>query len=285
MNLKTFYHHLKSGFGAGGFDSADLEARWIVVHVTGATIVDIMATPDTPVTAAQIQAAEDILKRRLAGEPLSRIFGEREFRGLPFYLSPDTLDPRPDTEVLVEAALAYAATLTEPPRILDMGTGTGCILLSLLHALPNAYGVAVDLSPGAVDVARQNARRHGVESRADIRCGSWFEPIRADEQFHIIVSNPPYIRESVIESLSPEVKNHDPILALSGGFDGLAAYKAIMGDLKKHLFSGGRAFFEIGFDQAEDLARLVDDSHATLIRTQADYGGNPRVVEITYGEN
>lgn len=285
MSIGLFYRDIKHQLGAGGVNSADLEARWIVAHVTGATMADIVAAPDTPVTAAQFQAAEDILKRRLAGEPLSRIFGMREFRGLSFSLSPDTLDPRPDTEVLVEAVLAYAATLTEPPRILDLGTGTGCILISLLHAIPNAYGVAVDLSPGAVDAARQNARRHGVESRADIRCGSWFEPIRADEQFHIIVSNPPYIREAVIESLSPEVKNHDPILALSGGIDGLAAYKVIMGDLKKHLFSGGRAFFEIGFDQAEDLARLVGDSHATLIRTQADYGGNPRVVEITYGEN
>jgi release factor glutamine methyltransferase len=285
VSTDALYRRLKAVLAEGGVDSAPLEARWIVTHVTGRTMADILAAPDTPVTDEQRGAAEEILTRRLAGEPLSRIFGAREFRGLSFELSPDTLDPRPDTEVLVERALAYAATVPGPLRILDLGTGTGCILIALLHVLPGATGVAVDLSPGAAEMAKRNARANGVETRMDVRCGSWFEPVRADETFHIIVSNPPYIRESVIESLSPEVKNHDPILALSGGIDGLAAYKAILRDLKKHLFPGGRAFFEIGFDQAEDLARLVDDSHATLIRTQADYGGNPRVVEITYGEN
>src|SRR5690606_22717337 len=159
-----------------------------------------------------------------AGEPVSRIIGRKEFWGLAFKVTPDTLDPRPDTETLVEAALGWARAQARPLSILDLGTGTGCILIALLRELPAARGLGVDISEAALAVSRENAASHGVAGRAEFRQGNWFAALNPGESFDLVVSNPPYIAESALESLAAEVKNHDPRAALTDEKEGLEAY-------------------------------------------------------------
>lgn len=274
---------IRDALVAMGVDTAALDARLLVMRGAGFSGADLITNGRTPLPQEAIEKIENMASRRLAGEPVSRILGEKEFWSLSFKVSPDTLDPRPDTETLVAAALKNTP-LDAPIRILDLGTGTGCILISLLTELPHATGVAVDINPGALAVAKENASRHGVGSRIDFRHGSWFEPIQNDESFHLIVSNPPYIPAKDIESLAREVRNHDPILALSGGVDGLDAYKIILDGIKKHLACGGRALFEIGQGQEDDLARLSEDSGLCVRESYRDLGGIIRVVEMSCGE-
>jgi len=193
---------------------------------------------------------KNLKTRRLAGEPLSKILGLKEFWGLEFQVNEYVLDPRPDTETLIEAVLDYVGgRKSETLKILDLGTGTGCVPISLLSELPNATAMAIDISDEALDVARQNVQKHNdqhdISDRIEFRKGSWFEGLEG-QNFDIITSNPPYIPDSDIENLSKEVKNHDPVLALSGGDSGLEAYNKIFSSLNNHLKSDGRAFFEIG---------------------------------------
>lgn len=268
-----------------GVETPALDARLLVRHALGLDDVALIARGVDPVPAGAGDAVAALLARRAEGEPVSRIMGVREFYGRTFAITPDTLDPRPDTEILIDQALGWARTQKKDLRILDLGTGSGCILITLLAELPGATGIGVDLNPGAVDVSRENAVKHGVESRTRVFQGDWFTPLPDGERFDLIVSNPPYIPEKDIESLAREVRNHDPILALVGGNDGLDPYKIIFSGLEKHLFPGGRAFLEFGFGQAESLSRLVDDSGLFLSRITPDLAGIPRVVEITNGEN
>ena len=294
MKLETLIRQIRADLAAAGVETPGLDARVLVRHITGLSEADMIAHPDAPVSGAhQAQIAAAVMRRR-GGEPVSRILGEREFWGMSFKVTPDTLDPRADTEVLVEAALnALSQREREGTRvsgegeglnILDMGTGTGCILISLLKELPAARGVALDLSLDALRVARENARRHGVEGRISFLCGNWGDALCGDS-FDLVVSNPPYIRESDIESLQKEVKNHDPILSLAGGKDGLAAYRVLFTATKRLLVTGGRGFFELGFGQLAEAMRLVDDSNLSPSRAHNDLAGIPRVLEITNGEN
>ena len=275
---------------AAGVENAPLDARLLVRQGGNFTDSELISMDQTPLSAEVIDKIEKLVASRIAGEPVSRLLGGREFWGLPFKISPDTLDPRADTETLVEAALKWARTryselaTSNSLRILDLGTGSGCILISLLKELPHATGVGIDLNPGAVSISRENAAALGVESRAEFRCGSWFKALQEGEMFDLIVSNPPYIPDSDIESLAVEVRAHDPILALSGGVDGLEAYKIILKNLKNYLFCGGRALFEIGQNQEKDLARLVDDSNMCVCDSYPDLAGILRVVEICHGE-
>ena len=244
-----------------GIPYPDREARLLLEH----------AQPDT---------LGGMIARRLAGEPLSRIIGTQEFWSLTFELSPDTLDPRADTETLVEAALKSFGK-NPPKRILDIGTGSGCILISLLHEWPDAVGVGTDLSAGALTTARRNAERNGVSGRAEFVETRWAAGIRGP--FDLIVSNPPYICHDVIPNLDINVREYDPILALDGGADGLDAYRAIITETKTLLAPHGRVFFEIGYDQSESVMRLVENIDATPVRVIPDLGGNPRVVEWHMG--
>lgn len=275
--MKVLYTDVRQKLAAGEIDLPDLEARWIIGHVLDVSDADIIAGGPYNGNISEIGR---MVERRLAGEPLSRIFGVREFMGLEFGLSPETLDPRPDTETLVNAVLERF-TGNPPGRVLDIGTGTGCILISLLNVWPEARGVATDLSEGALQIARKNAERHGVADRIQFVCTNWAEGIEGP--FDVLVSNPPYIDSGIIPNLATEVRNHDPILALDGGPEGLDAYKSIVTEMKKLLVPGGRAFFEIGYDQAEKVSRLVEDSGATPERIIPDLGGNPRVVECRVG--
>lgn len=259
-------------------DTAAQDARYMVAMRSGFDQSAILLKPDQMIPADVLAALEGDLHRVLAGEPLSRIYGEREFWGLRFALSPDTLDPRPDTETLIEAALKRFKN-KPPETILDLGTGSGCILIALLKEFPQARGVGVDRSYGALGTARGNAKAHGVAERAAFICGNWADSV--NHRFDLVVSNPPYIANPALNYLSETVRNHDPILALDGGEDGLQAYRQIFLQLLSLLKPASAALFEIGFDQAASVSRLSEESRFLVAAIHPDLAGHPRVLEIS----
>ncbi|HRQ61442.1 MAG TPA: peptide chain release factor N(5)-glutamine methyltransferase, partial [Alphaproteobacteria bacterium] len=188
---------------------------------------------------------------------------------------PEPLEPRADTEVLVDLALKESP----PQRVLDLGTGTGCILLAILKHCPAASGIGIDQSQGALDMAQINAADHGLETRVRFLRGDWASGV--SETFDLVVSNPPYIESGVIPGLQNEVKNYDPILALDGGADGMEAYKIIFSQLRAILKPGGTALFEIGYDQSRKIERLAGEHGFNAISIHSDYAGNPRVAKIS----
>ena len=286
MQLGDLYQSIKEELRAFGADMPDLEARRLIEHHTGIAHSDFITRQEQALDGADINIITTDLKRRLSGEPLSRVLGVKEFWGLEFEVTPEVLDPRADTEVLVEAALKWVkgqGLENEPLRILDLGTGTGCLPIALLSELPRASAVAIDYSHEAALVAGRNAAKHKMSNRLDVVQGSWIEALKPGS-FDLIVSNPPYITQADIDSLQPEVKNHDPVLALSGGKDGLECYKKIIFDLKNNLNHNNRAFLEIGFDQLKSLTGLVEESGLCLCDSYPDIAGIPRVVEISGGD-
>jgi release factor glutamine methyltransferase len=222
--------------------------------------------------------------RRLAGEPATRILGARAFWTLDLRVTPDVLDPRPDSETIVIAALeAIATRKDEPLRILDLGTGSGALLLALLSECPQATGVGVDLSQEACAIARENAERNGLAGRAKIVQGSWIGGLT--ETFDVIVSNPPYIESAVIPGLAQEVHQHDPMLALDGGADGLTAYREIARALPAVLRPGGVAVLELGIGQGPAVAGLAEAAGLSVRGSREDLGGVQRALVLGPGES
>lgn len=228
----------------------------------------------SPEALARLEA---FAARRMTGEPVARILGEKEFYGLPFRLNDATLVPRPDTELLVDLALAWLDGRPSA-RILDLGTGTGAIPIAILANAPGATGVATDLASEALAMAQANATRNGVADRLTFRQGSWFDPIAPSERFDLIVSNPPYIESEVIETLAPDVRAFDPRLALDGGPDGLAPYRIIAGLAGEHLVPGGAIMVEIGSGQGPAVAALMAQHGFSDVRVEKDLAGLDRVV-------
>ncbi|QQG35599.1 MAG: peptide chain release factor N(5)-glutamine methyltransferase [Micavibrio aeruginosavorus] len=282
--VKDILRLVRTRFSEAGINTPDLDARILVRHFLNLSDADLI-TGTSHASENQMVALQQAIERRLSGEPVSRIIGYREFWGMKMKVTPDTLDPRPDTERLVE--MAIESCREEPPQnILDLGTGTGCILLALLKEFPESRGIGIDINSGAVDVSRENMENNGLSGRASFFIGDWHDslPLGDVRQFDLIVSNPPYIPESEIESLSQEVKNHDPILALSGGSCGLDAYKSIIMKIKNLLAPEGACLLEIGRNQHAEVQRLVEDSGLCVLRIGADYSGILRVVEIGHGD-
>jgi release factor glutamine methyltransferase len=255
---------------------AGLDARLLVAHALGIDAGEIVLVDDRQLETQTERLALGYVERRIGGEPVARIVGRKEFWGLDLVLSADTLVPRPDTETLVEAVLA-TADREAPLSILDLGTGSGAILLALLSELPQALGIGTDLSSGAIAVARGNASRLGLADRAKFVVADWASAIGG--RFDLVVSNPPYIATEAIKELAVDVRDHDPHVALDGGADGLAAYRSILAELPRLMLPGGRAVLEIGFDQAEAVQGLGRQKgwRATL---DLDLGGRARVVEV-----
>lgn len=269
---------------AADIDTAAIDARLLVEAATGASRLDLLSNADRPVAADVAARLDDWISRRASGEPVGRILGTASFYGLDFVLGPDTLEPRPDTEVLVETALgaarsgriAGASPDGEGLRLLDLGTGTGAIAVALLAKLPRAYGLATDLSSGALEIAKDNAARQGLSDRLDFALGDFFAAVTGS--FNLIVSNPPYIASDVIAGLDREVRLHDPILALDGGPDGLDAYRTILRGLSRHLVPGGFLAVEIGWDQGKAVGDLFEASGLSDIQVHRDLGDRDRVV-------
>ena len=254
-----------------GSDTPTLDARLLLQAAAGLTREDLILGPDRSLTPEQLARFESFIARREAHEPVSRILGEREFYGRVFRVTPDTLDPRPDTETIIDAALPL---IPQGGRLLDLGTGTGAIAVTLLAERPDASGVATDLSPAALAVARGNAESLGVAGRLALPEGSWFGPVTG--RFDIILSNPPYIPEADIAGLSPDVRNFDPSLALSGGPDGLDPYRLIASGAAAHLAGGGHVLVEIGAGQAEDIEAIFAGAGFRPTGRHRDLGGHAR---------
>jgi release factor glutamine methyltransferase len=269
---------LRQTLHEAGFGTAALDARLLLLGALSVAPTDLIIHPDAPLTADQADRLADFTRRRLSHEPVARILGEREFWGLPFRLSPETLVPRPDTETLVETALDLLPNRNAPLEIVDFGTGSGCILVALLHELPNATGLGVDLSPGALRTARLNARANGVGERSHFAASHWADAVSG--RFDLIASNPPYIASGVIPTLDEEVRGHDPLRALDGGPDGLAPYRILLGEARRLLKPGGLLVLEIGYDQAEDLKGLARDHGLDVSRVAHDLSGHARCVAI-----
>ncbi len=260
----------------GGSESAALDARLLMEGVVGERDPDPFAKLDADAEAC----LEAFASRRLAGEPVWRILGEREFWGLPFRLSPATLEPRPDSETLVEAAIGHlSGRRQEPLAVLDLGTGTGCLLIAVLSEFPLATGLGIDLSPEACETARSNAAMNGMAARALFQQGSWTEGL--DRRFDLILSNPPYIRTDDIEALDVSVRDHDPRLALDGGDDGLGPYRIFAKTLPDVLVPGGVVVLEIGAGQDADVAALMRDGGFVWCGSRCDLGGHPRALIFT----
>jgi release factor glutamine methyltransferase len=262
-----------------GIETPELDARLLICHATGLTHEALIAGAGEQIALDAHARFEAFVVRRLAGEPVSRIVGSREFYGREFLVGPHTLDPRPDTETLIDAALDVVAQndwRERPLDILDLGTGTGCILVTLLAELPNARGIGTDINPGALSVAAENARRHGVADRAAFVASDWLDGIEG--QFDLIVSNPPYLAASEMAALSPEV-SHDPPLALDGGADGLDAYRRIAASARERLRPEGRILLEIGAIQDAAVARIMTEADFAAVGPAiADLAGRPRCV-------
>lgn len=251
------------------------EARLLWAHVLQRSYEEIYFTRDLCVGETEEKAFEALLQRRLNHEPLSKILGVREFWSLPFRVTADTLDPRPDSETLIEAVLTLFPEKTSPWRILDLGTGTGCLLLSLLHEYPEGWGVGVDRSKAAIQVAQDNAVRLRYVNRSAFVVGDWGTALAG--RFDIILSNPPYIDRS--EPLPPEVKNYDPDQALYAEEGGLACYRILAEQIPSLMAPGCKIFFEIGVGQMEAVTSLFLESKAfSLVQAVPDLQGHSRCV-------
>lgn len=279
--LKTLYDDIRLQLKGADIESPDLEARMILEYRVAKTYSDIIGNPEETIDPSVCGLALKDMQERVEGKPLSRIYGMKEFYGREFYLGEDTLDPRSDSETLIDAALDILQG-DGPKTILDLGTGSGCLLLTLLAECPRARGVGIDLAAGAVEVAQKNAKALGLESGSTFLHGNWFDPLSGEEStpesFDLIVSNPPYISNQIIPILSPEVQNFDPNLALDGGEDGLNAYREIFSQIKNFCHHDTKILLEIGFDQKEEVSRLGDESGFFVARAFSDLGGHDRVL-------
>lgn len=263
-----------------GIENPDADARLLLCHAAGFDAGKLIAFETNEADAEVVSAFEQLLARRIAGEPVARITGYKEFWSLPFALNGDTLVPRPETETLVEAALAEFPARDIPLRVLDLGTGTGALLAAILSERPRAAGVAIDRSERALRIARDNFGRLGLDNRAHFVCGNWTATLAA--RFDLVVSNPPYIAVEELALLSPEVRDHDPRLALDGGADGLDAYRAIVNRLPVHLAEKGIAVLELGHGQEPAVSDIVRRTDGIEVRGPArkDLSGIPRALVI-----
>ncbi|MCK9993408.1 MAG: release factor glutamine methyltransferase [Alphaproteobacteria bacterium] len=266
---------------AGGVAQALLDARLLLMAATGLSQEDIIRDPSTELSAQQQACFAEMLARRQAREPVSRILGRREFWSMEFAISPDTLDPRADSETLISAALGLIADRNGRLRILDIGAGSGCLLLALLSELPGARGIGVDVSQAALDVARANAERHALTERAqfvacDVRAKGWAR--QAGAPFDLVIANPPYIPDAEIAALVPEVSRFDPRTALSGGADGLDFYRMITISLPELLRPGGSAVLEAGHGQALAIQGFLLDAGLAVQDARHDLGGVARAI-------
>ncbi|WP_293855845.1 peptide chain release factor N(5)-glutamine methyltransferase [uncultured Alsobacter sp.] len=271
--------HLGEVFRAAGIETAQRDARLLMLDAARLVHADLIRAPREALGEDAAGRLVGHVTRRLEREPVARILGEWEFWSLPFTLSPATLVPRPDSETVVAAALLALKERrhhSDGLRILDLGVGSGNLLVALLKELPGATGIGVDISEEAVATARFNAARNGVGERAEFRVSDWAAAL--DGAFDLIVSNPPYIADRVIAGLEPEVRVHDPVVALSGGTDGLEAYRAIAAALDGLLARDGIVALEIGSDQSETVRSILEGAGFAVEGPFADFGSRPRAL-------
>lgn len=284
MTVRETLGEASRDLSAAGVATARLDAE---VLLAGAMSMDrgtLLTWPDRAVGAGALAQFRKYIDRRSAREPVSHILGEREFWSLPFHVGPTVLDPRPDSETLIDAALAFRPGRVD--RVLDLGTGSGCLLLALLSELPETQGVGIDNSGDAVAVARRNAERNGLAGRARFITGDWATAKGADladpRRFDIVLANPPYIPSADIAALAPEVREFEPVAALDGGPDGLDAYRALLPVIAACLAAGGRAFIEIGAGQSGAVSALAAGAGLKVRGVQNDLGRIERCIILQH---
>ena len=270
-----------------GVSEARREAGSLVAHVLDRDRSFILSHADDLIGLEQLQQFRDSLERRAQGEPLQYITGHQEFFGLDFEVTNDVLIPRPETELLIETALKLTAGRKAPPFICDVGTGSGCVAITLLHELrevPGARAVAIDISPAALAVAKRNAARHSVNEQLDFvisDCFTSLDPQNPNQSFFdLIVSNPPYVDERALADLQKEVRDYEPRSALAGGPDGLMIVRRLLLEAGDFLKTGGHFLFEIGFDQSGTVEQLIDRAKWKLLDIHNDLQGIPRTVVL-----
>lgn len=276
---------VRRSLSEAGFDDSGLESRLLVEHFTGRDRKDAIVSPEQMVGEAEVAAVEAALARRLAGEPVYRIIGEREFYGLPLRLSRETLEPRPDTETLVDLALPAARNCVAKKgfcRILDLGTGTGAIALALLSVLPGAVALGVDISADALAMAKANADMNGCGARFTTLWSDWLNEVEGE--FDLIVSNPPYIPTSDVATLDHSVREYDPFCALDGGEDGLTFYRLTAGKVRQFLAYDGMIAVETGFNQKRETVQIFENHGFMLADSAHDLGGRDRALLFTLAE-
>ncbi len=279
VSVSEALHHVTQSFRTGGVEEAEADARVLIGHALHLDRARLIAQLDRILEAREVTVISALAARRLRREPVSRIVGQKEFWSIPISVTPDVLVPRPETETVVEAALDFimrSGLRLEKVRVLDIGTGSGALLLALLKELPNAAGTGTDISSAALDVARGNAARCMLDSRCNfVVCNI---ATGVEGPFDLIVSNPPYIVHDEIAALAPEVRDYDPQVALDGGGDGLDAYRSIAADAKRMLAPGGRLFVELGAGQDEQVRALFTKAGLSPGIPRKDLAGISRVL-------
>lgn len=276
INVQEALHQSNDALTKAGIETARLDARLLIEHALGLDPHEAMSKSERFLQAEEQARLQVLVERRAQHEPLAYIVADREFWSLPFKVSPATLVPRSDSETLIETALAQILDHDAPLSLLDLGTGSGCLLLSLLHELPQATGVGVDRCPEALIIAQQNADSLSLSNRASFMCADWGHGL--SRKFDIVVCNPPYIRQDDLDSLMPEVVDYEPHHALSGGIDGLESYRAVVSRISDLLIDHGKIIFEIGFDQAADVSKIIFENGMQVIEKKKDLSGLPRCI-------
>lgn len=271
-----------NAFKLAGIEDASVDARALIGHALHLDRAQVISQSGRTLEAREVSAISALAARRLKREPVSRILGRREFWDLTLEVSPDVLVPRPETETVVEAALDFVVHVglrQEKLRVLDIGTGSGALLLALLQEWPNAAGTGTDISPAALAVASTNAARNGLADRCSFVACNFADGVAGP--FDVIVSNPPYIPHDEIATLEPEVRDYDPVLALDGGADGLDGYRAIARETRRLLAPGGRLFVELGAGQESAVHALFTKAGLTVGAPRNDLAGIPRVLSAS----
>jgi release factor glutamine methyltransferase len=274
MSQKTWQAVLSAGgqvLAEAGVEGATRDARWLLAHALEIAPDRLTLILPDPISPKVLARFDQFVQRRCGREPVSHILGAREFYGRRFMVSADVLDPRPESEMLVEVALE-----DKPSRVLDLGTGSACLLLSILAECPNAAGVGSDLSEAALAVAIRNSERMGLTGRAAFVRSDWFGSI--GDRFDLIIVNPPYIAASEMADLQPEVRDHEPRMALTDEGDGLGAYRMITAEVMKYLNTGGRLVVEIGPTQGDAVVAMFEAAGLHDVEVRSDLNGRDRVV-------
>lgn len=276
MRLRDAIEQWQAKFDAAGIESARLDARLLALHVTKREFAELIADPDLNMDDGEADELAMLCEQRLTFKPIAHLLGVKEFWSLPFAINETTLVPRPDSETIIEAALECVTDRSQTCRVLDLGTGSGCLLLALLSELPNAHGVGVDASKGALQIAVENARAFGMDERALFVEGNWGAPVSG--HFDLIVCNPPYIPDTDRAALAPEVRDFEPASALFGGIDGLNPLREIAPTLKRLLSPKGFYIMEFGQGQSAAVSSIVSASGLEIVQIRKDLAGIERVI-------
>lgn len=283
MRITDILREASHELGTAGVATPQLDAKLLLQHAANLDAETIAADPMLALDPSTVDRFQLLLNRRLRREPVSRILGQREFWSIEFDIDPSVLDPRPDSETLVEAVTNSGYDADQPLTVLDLGTGSGCLLCAVLSEFPAALGIGVDISGEALHVAAGNLARHGLAERSSLVLGNWAEAI-GERSIDVVIANPPYIPSDEISGLAPEVERYEPRLALDGGDDGLQAYRTLLAELPRIMRDNGRVFLEIGTGQSDSVAFLLEERGAAHVERLRDLGGHIRCLSAVYGE-